>query len=110
MTAQKGGAAIDPITLSVVWNKLLSITLETGERIIHSAQSYVMGNARDLGIVLLDDNMRIITQQAFLPVHCLSAVLHRGLPNRTGSCCLSTGQLDHIRCGRIRSRQSPYPN
>lgn len=73
MTAKKAGAAIDPITLSVVWNKLLSITLETGERIIHSAQSYVMGNARDLGIVLLDDEMRIITQQAFLPCHCLSA-------------------------------------
>jgi len=73
MTTKKSGAAIDPITLSVVWNKLLTVTLETGERIIHSAQSYVMANARDLGITLLDDKMQIITQQAFLPCHGLSA-------------------------------------
>lgn len=64
---------IDPITLSVVWNKLRSITVEAGERIIHSAQSYVMAEARDLGIVLLDDRMQIITEEAFLPCHCLSA-------------------------------------
>ncbi|EFK08416.1 hydantoinase B/oxoprolinase [delta proteobacterium NaphS2] len=64
---------VDPITLSVVWNKLLTITRDMGERVYHSAQSLIMGLARDLGPVILDENCRIITQAEFLPCHCLVA-------------------------------------
>lgn len=63
-------SVIDPITLSVVWNKLQNITRETGERIMHSAQSFVMANARDLGIVLLNDKGKILIQTEFVSVHC----------------------------------------
>src|SRR4030065_1384074 len=64
---------IDEVTVSVVWNKLMNITREVGERVVHSAQSYVMANARDLGPVLLDSKGYIVCQVEFLPCHCLLA-------------------------------------
>ncbi len=73
MTTKEKGPGVDLITLSVVWNRLLTITRETGERVVHSAQSFVMANARDLGPVLLDTEARIITSVEFLPCHCLLA-------------------------------------
>jgi len=73
MAIKEKGASVDPITLSVVWNRLLTISRECGERVVHSAQSYVMANARDLGPVLLNDKAQIITSVEFLPCHCLLA-------------------------------------
>ena len=73
MRTKEKGADVDPITLSVVWNRLLTITRETGERVVHSAQSFVMANARDLGPVMLDTEARIITSVEVLPCHCLLA-------------------------------------
>jgi N-methylhydantoinase B len=67
------GATVDPITLSVVWNRLLTITRECGERVVHSAQSFVMGNARDLGPVILTPDSEIVTSVEFLICHCLLA-------------------------------------
>jgi N-methylhydantoinase B len=64
---------VDPVTLSVVWNRLLSITRDVGERVVHSAQSFVMANARDLGPILLDDKGQVITQVDFATAHCLVA-------------------------------------
>ena len=64
---------IDPTTLTVVWNRLLTLTRECGERVVHSAQSYVMGLARDLGPVLLTPEVEIVTSVEFLPCHCLLA-------------------------------------
>ncbi len=71
MTSEK--RQVDEVTVSVVWNKLMNITREVGERVVHSAQSYVMANARDLGPVLLSDIGHIICQVEFLPCHCLLA-------------------------------------
>jgi N-methylhydantoinase B len=66
-------SVVDPVTLSVVWNRLLSITRDVGERVVHSAQSFVMANARDLGPILIDDRGRVITQVDFATAHCLVA-------------------------------------
>ena len=73
MATKKTQSTLDPVTLSVVWNRLLTLTREIGERVVHSSQSFVMANARDLGPVLLDEKGRIITQVEFLPCHCLLA-------------------------------------
>lgn len=73
MTIKEKRKSVDPITLSVMWNRLLTITREAGERVVHSAQSYVMANARDLGPVLLNDKAQIVTSVEFLPCHCLLA-------------------------------------
>ena len=61
MAVTEKGADVDPITLSVVWNRLLTITRECGERVVHSSQSFVMALARDLGPVLLTPQAEIVT-------------------------------------------------
>jgi hypothetical protein len=51
MTANVRKGVVDPVTLSVVWSKLLNIAREATERIMYSAQSWVMANAKDVGAV-----------------------------------------------------------
>ena len=65
--------AIDPITFSVVWSRLLNLTYECGERLHLGSQSWVMGAARDLGCVLLTPETEICTQVEFLACHTLGA-------------------------------------
>ena len=65
--------SIDPVTLSVVYNKLLAVTREVGDRVVRSAQSFVMSNARDLGAVLLDDRGHVATTAEFAILHCFVA-------------------------------------
>lgn len=64
---------VDPITLSVIWNRLLTVTRECGERVGHSSQSFVMAMARDLGPVILTPEAEIVTSVEYLPCHCLLA-------------------------------------
>ena len=73
MSPKRKKAEVDPITLTVVWNRLLTITRECGERVVHSSQSYVMALARDMGPVLLTPQAEIVTSVEFLPCHCLLA-------------------------------------
>ena len=73
MTTKVHKPVVDPVTLSVVWNKLLSLNFDIGERVVRSAQSFVMANARDVGSVLLDEKGRVITQTEFAACHCLVA-------------------------------------
>jgi N-methylhydantoinase B len=65
------GLTVDPITLSVIWNRLLTITRECGERVVHSSQSFVMAQARDLGPVILTPEAEIVTSVEYLACHCL---------------------------------------
>ncbi len=67
------GLTIDPVTLSVVWRRLLTITSEIGYRVMHSAQSYVMGMVQDLGPQFISTEGEILTQVDFLPSHSLVA-------------------------------------
>ncbi len=88
MGVKTKGAQVDPITLSVVWNRLLTITRECGERVVHSSQSFVMAQARDLGPVLLTPKAEIVTTVEFLPCHCLLAEIP------TGNILKKFGKLD----------------
>ena len=73
MSPKKRLTKVDPTTLTVVWNRLLTLTRECGERVVHSSQSYVMGLARDMGPVLLTPEIEIVTSVEFIPCHCLLA-------------------------------------
>lgn len=64
---------VDPVTLSVVWRRLLTITSEIGYRVMHSAQSFVMGMVQDLGPQFISTKGEILTQVDFLPSHSLVA-------------------------------------
>ena len=88
MTSKEKGAEVDPITFSVVWNRLLTLTRECGERVVHSSQSFVMALARDLGPVLLTPQAEIVTTVEFLPCHCLLAEIP------TGNILKKFGKLD----------------
>ena len=62
MTTPAGAtrADIDPITFSVVWNKLQYLTAQVGEKVLYSTQSFVTALARDLGQSILDIDGRIV--------------------------------------------------
>ena len=68
-------SAVDPVTLSVVWKRLMTITSEIGYRVMHSAQSYVMGMVQDLGPLFISPEGEILTQVDFLPSHSLVAAI-----------------------------------
>jgi N-methylhydantoinase B len=73
MAIKQPKAAVDEVTLSVVWNRLLTFIHECGERVMISAQSLVMAFVRDLGPVLLTPEGNIIVSGDFLPHHTLVA-------------------------------------
>lgn len=66
-------ADIDPITFSVVWNKLQYLTAQVGEKILYSTQSFVTALARDLGQSILDADGRIVVAASAAPIHTLVA-------------------------------------
>jgi N-methylhydantoinase B len=75
MTTPAGAtrADIDPITFSVVWNKLQYLTAQVGEKVLYSTQSFVTALARDLGQSILDIDGRIVVAASAAPIHTLVA-------------------------------------
>jgi len=69
MSAKKKGTAVDPVTLSVVWNGLLNAIAACGDRVNFSAQSVLMGLMRDLGAALLTAEGDLVCTGDFLPHH-----------------------------------------
>ncbi|TAK50720.1 MAG: hydantoinase B/oxoprolinase family protein [Gammaproteobacteria bacterium] len=70
---QSSAANIDPITFSVVWNKLEYLTAQIGEKILYSTQSFVTALARDLGQTILDARGKIVVAATAAPIHTLVA-------------------------------------
>jgi N-methylhydantoinase B len=66
-------AAIDPTTFSVVWNRFENILDNCGEKILHGAQSFVMGLARDFGQGLLNPRGEVIAACGYMPIHIFVA-------------------------------------
>jgi N-methylhydantoinase B len=66
-------ADIDPITFSVVWNKLQYLAAQVGEKVLYSTQSFVTALARDLGQSILDTRGKIVVAASSAPIHTLVA-------------------------------------
>jgi N-methylhydantoinase B len=66
-------ADIDPITFSVVWNKLQYLAEQVGEKVLYSTQSFVTALARDLGQSMLDTRGKIVVAASSAPIHTLVA-------------------------------------
>jgi N-methylhydantoinase B len=66
-------ADIDPITFSVVWNKLQYLATQVGEKVLYSTQSFVTALARDLGQSILDTQGKIVVAASAAPIHTLVA-------------------------------------
>ena len=66
-------SAINPITFSVVWNKLQYLTAQVGEKVLYSTQSFVTALARDLGQSILDPRGKIVVAASAAPIHTMVA-------------------------------------
>ena len=60
---------IDPITLTVIWNTLLSIAEELGTTLRNTAFSEGVREGDDFSTALFDRNGRMIAQGNFSPGH-----------------------------------------
>lgn len=66
---QTAGAAVDPITLTVIWNTLISIAEELGVTLRHTAFSEGVREGDDFATALFDRNAVMIAQGNFSPGH-----------------------------------------
>ena len=56
------GKAIDPVTLEVVWNRLLSVANEQQDALIRTAFSTIVRESQDLACGIFDTQGRMIGQ------------------------------------------------
>ena len=62
----------DPITLTVVWNALLSVAEEMGSTLRRTAFSEAVREGDDFSTAGFDAKARLIAQGNFTPVHLAS--------------------------------------
>jgi N-methylhydantoinase B len=67
------GETIDPTTFSVVWNKFESVLDESGEKVLHGTQSFVLALVRDFGLALLNPRGQIVAAAAYVARHIFTA-------------------------------------
>lgn len=56
---------VDPITLEVQWNRLISIMDETDATLVRTSFSSIVGETRDFAVIMLDAEGRSIAQSNF---------------------------------------------
>ena len=61
--------AVDPITLTVIWNSLISIADELGVTLRHTAFSEGVREGDDFSTAIFDRNALMIAQGNFSPGH-----------------------------------------
>ncbi|HEY7030726.1 MAG TPA: hydantoinase B/oxoprolinase family protein [Thermomicrobiales bacterium] len=64
-TVEQRETAIDPITLEVQWNRLISIMDETDAVLVRTSFSSIVGETRDFAVIMLDAEGRSIAQSNF---------------------------------------------
>ena len=63
------GQEIDPLTLAVVRQKLLSVAEETVETMVRTCFSPLLNQSRDLSAVVLDGGAQVVAQAERTPIH-----------------------------------------
>lgn len=61
-------AELDPILVSVISNRLDSITKEMGQTMLRTSRSPIFSEARDFVTAVYDRHLRLIAQTAYIPV------------------------------------------
>ena len=64
-----GAAALDPVTLAVLDNRLRAIVEEMGEAMLRSSYSQILNSSRDFSIALCDAGCRLVAQADHIPIH-----------------------------------------
>ena len=62
-------AGSDPVTLSVVENRLESIAIEMMDVMLRTSMSQILNSSRDFSTAILDSKCRLIAQGEGIPVH-----------------------------------------
>src|SRR3712207_5826045 len=62
-------AAMDPVTLAVLDNRLRATVEEMGEAMLRSSYSQILNSSRDFSIALCDAGCRLVAQADHIPVH-----------------------------------------
>ena len=60
---------VDPITLSVVWGALQSVTVEVGTTVHRTAHSQQAREGQDFSVCLFDPEGRMVAQGPYSPGH-----------------------------------------
>ena len=75
-TAQAGSAAaIDPVTLTIIDNRLVNITREMGTAMMHAAYSPIFSESKDFSCAVFDADAELVGQGEFCPAQ-LGAMTH----------------------------------
>ncbi|MFC1945668.1 hydantoinase B/oxoprolinase family protein [Chloroflexota bacterium] len=64
---------VEPMTISIIENRLYSLALQMGLRVVRAAYSYVTAHIRDVGTAIFDEDERVLTQGNWMPVHVAGA-------------------------------------
>lgn len=60
---------VDPITVSVIQHRLISIVEEMGEAMLRTSYSQILNSSRDFSTGLCDAQCRLVAQAEHVPVH-----------------------------------------
>ena len=63
------GVTVEPMTISIIENRLFSLSLQMGLRVMRAAHSYVAAHIRDVGTAIFDEKERVLIQGNWTPVH-----------------------------------------
>ena len=72
---QTGSRGVDPTTLSGLCNKFESLLDESGEKVLHGTQSFVLALVRDSGLGLLNPKVEIVAAAAYVARHIFTAAV-----------------------------------
>ena len=92
--------ATDPVTLSVVENRLESIAIEMMDVMIRTSMSQILNSSRDFSTAILDNKCRLIAQGEGIPVHVSALPI-------AGKAILNTFEND-IHPGDMFALNDPY--
>ena len=59
---------VDPVLISVIENRFLSTCREMGMTMLRTSRSPIFSEARDFTTAIFDNELRLVSQQAFIPV------------------------------------------
>lgn len=93
-------AGTDPVTLSVVENRLESIAIEMMDIMLRTAMSQILNSSRDFSTAILDSQGRLIAQGEGIPVHVSALPIAGEAVTRTFG--------DDIHAGDMFALNDPY--
>ncbi|RAH99907.1 hydantoin utilization protein [Acuticoccus sediminis] len=69
--------SVDPITLEILQNKLLTVAAGMSERLVRAGQSFMIKEMEDCSASLFDVDCRLLAESANIPIHlnCVGIVL-----------------------------------